>query len=57
MVDCSLGDDELATNGDTCTITCQDGFELMHGSQTRKCSVWWAGTEWSGKQPVCGEGM
>jgi len=57
VVDCSLGEDGLATKGDMCTIKCENGFELKHGSQTRKCWVWWAGTMWTGRQPYCTKGL
>jgi len=39
--------------GDTCTITCDDGFELS-GSDTRTCQD--DGT-WSGTDATCSEGL
>jgi len=50
MVNCSLGDDGVATNGDTCTVICNDGF-VLRGDATRMCRVnarrqnRWIGTE------------
>jgi len=35
IVSCSLGDDELGTNGDSCTVTCNDGFMLRRDAARR----------------------
>ncbi|XP_065905188.1 P-selectin-like [Dysidea avara] len=48
-VDCSLGDDGEANPGDTCTYSCDDGYDLS-GSTTRACQD--DGT-WSGTEAVC----
>ena len=53
-IDCSLGDDGMATDGDSCTFTCDDGFELQ-GDHTRECWVWWGRTGWTGHEAVCSE--
>ena len=51
-VDCSLGDDGEANPGDTCTYSCDDGYDLS-GSTTRACQD--DGT-WSGTEAVCSRG-
>ena len=50
MISCSLGGDEVANPGDTCSYTCNNGYELT-GSATRMCQN--DGT-WSDSNPVCG---
>ena len=49
MISCSLGVDEVANSGDTCSFTCNTGCELT-GSNTRICQT--DGT-WSGNDAVC----
>jgi len=49
MIFCS---EELPSEGDSCSFTCNDGFELS-GDQTRTCQS--DGT-WSGSQPFCFDG-
>ena len=49
MVDCSLGDDGVPTEGDTCTYQCDDGYELS-GDMSRECQS--DGT-WTGSEPTC----
>ena len=52
-IDCSLGDDGEANPGDTCTFTCNDGYEL--GSSTsRTCGD---DGSWSGTDATCTFGM
>ena len=36
MISCSLGDDNVASYEDTCSFTCNTGYELT-GSDTRTC--------------------
>jgi len=52
-IDCSLGGDGEANPGDTCTFTCDDGFEL-DGSDSRTCRD---DGSWSGTEPRCRRGM
>ena len=49
MVVCSLGVDGFANPGDTCSYTCNNGYELT-GSETRTCQT--DGT-WSGSDAAC----
>ena len=53
MIECDFGDDGLATKGDSCIFTCDDGFE---GGTTRKCWPWWGRMRWVGHEAVCKEG-
>jgi len=56
-IDCSLGDDGVANPRDTCTFTCDDGFELR-GDAMRECQVQRGeGTSWSGREASCVPGM
>ncbi|XP_065894428.1 protein mesh-like isoform X2 [Dysidea avara] len=52
MIDCSLGDDGVPTNGDMCTFTCNNGFDLS-GSQTNKCRIRNNRGKWTGNQATC----
>ena len=52
-IDCSLGDDGEANPGDTCTFTCDDGFELG-GSSSRTCGD---DGNWDGTDTTCTPGM
>ena len=52
-IDCSLGDDGEANPGDTCTFTCDDGYELG-GSTSRTCGD---DGNWSGTDTTCTRGM
>ena len=56
MIDCSLGDDGVPTDGDTCTVTCNDGF-VLRGDATRTCRINRRGRNWSGNEARCEEGM
>ena len=49
---CSLGDDGVPSYGDTCTFTCNTGYELT-GSNTRTCQ---SDGSWSGSDVVCTKG-
>jgi len=52
-VDCSLGDDGVVDEGESCTVACHIGFELQ-GSTSRTCQ---ADGIWSGTETICEEGM
>ena len=49
MVNCLLGNDEIPSYKDTCSITCNTGYELT-GSDTRTCQ---SNGSWSGSDGVC----
>ena len=49
MINCSLGDDEVPSYEDTCSITCNTGYELT-GSETRTCQ---SDGSWSGSIAMC----
>ena len=49
MVNCSLGDDEVPSYEDTCSFTCDTGYELT-GSDTRTCQ---SDGSWSGNSTMC----
>ena len=51
-VNCSLGDDEVPSFEDTCSFTCDTGYELT-GSNTRTCQ---SDGSWSGSDAVCSRG-
>ena len=42
----------VATNGDTCSFTCNTGYELF-GSDTRTCH---GNGNWSGSEIMCRKG-
>ena len=46
IISCTLGEDDVPTDGDTCSFTCMTGYELT-GSDTRTCGSdgIWGGTE------------
>ena len=52
MIDCSLGDDGVPSYEDTCSFTCNTGYELT-GSDTRICQ---SDGNWSGSDDVCRRG-
>ena len=52
-IDCSLGDDGVPHEGDTCSFTCDDGYDL-NGTNARTCQN--DGT-WSGTQAMCSAGI
>ena len=52
MIDCSLGDDGVSSYEDTCSFTCNVGYELT-GSDTRTCQ---SDGNWSGSDDVCRRG-
>jgi len=47
--DCSLGDDGIATPGDTCTVACKNGYNFR-SSPIRTCLN---DRSWSGAEIVC----
>ena len=49
---CSLGDDGVPSHEDTCSFTCNTGYELT-GSDTRTCQ---SDGSWSGSEPACVRG-
>ena len=49
---CSLGDDMVATNEDTCSFTCNTGYELT-GNDSRTCQ---SNGNWSGSEITCSKG-
>ena len=53
MVNCSLGDDEVPSYEDTCSFTCNTGYELTGGG-TRTCQ---SDGSWSNTEVICQEGM
>ena len=53
MISCSLRDDGVPSYEDTCSFTCNTGYELT-GSDTRTCQ---SDGSWSGSDDVCRRGM
>ena len=53
VIDCSLGVDEVPSYEDTCSFTCNTGYELT-GSDTRTCQ---SDGSWSGNDVMCSRGM
>ena len=49
---CSLGDDEVPSYKDTCSFTCNTGYELT-GSDTRTCQ---SDGSWNGTNSTCERG-
>ena len=49
MINCSLGDDGVPSYEDTCSFTCNTGYELT-GSESRTCQ---SNGSWSGSNAVC----
>ena len=52
VIDCSLGDGGVPSYEDTCSFTCNTGYELT-GSGTRTCQ---SGGSWSGTDVTCTRG-
>ena len=52
-ITCSLGVDGAPSYEDTCSFTCNTGYELT-GSDTRTCQ---SNGRWSGSDDVCRRGM
>ena len=53
MINCSLGDDGVPFYEDTCSFTCNTGYEIT-GSDTRTCQ---SNGSWSGIETMCTEGQ
>ena len=53
MITCSLGDDGVPSYEDSCSYTCNTGYELT-SSDTRTCQ---SDGNWSGSDDVCRRGM
>ena len=53
VMNCSLGDDGALSSGDTCSFTCDTGYELT-GSNARTCQ---SDGSWSGSAAVCSRGQ
>ena len=51
-ISCSLGDDGVPSYEDTCSFTCDTGYELT-GSDTRTCQ---SDGSWSGNITMCSRG-
>ena len=51
-INCSLGDDGVPSYEDTCSFTCNTGYELT-GSDTRTCQ---SNETWSGSDVLCRRG-
>ena len=52
-INCSLGDDGALSYEDTCSFTCNSGYEQT-GSDTRTCQ---SDGSWSGHDVVCRRGI
>ena len=52
-VECSLGEDGVPTEGDTCIYVCDKGFAVNGDSITRECQ---SDGSWSGSEPTCQRG-
>ena len=52
MINCSLGDDGILSYEDTCSSTCNTGYELT-GSDTRICQ---SNGSWGGTDFMCRRG-
>ena len=52
MINCSMGDDGVPSYEDTCSFTCNTGYELT-GSNTRTCQ---SDRSWSDSDDVCRRG-
>ena len=53
MINCSLGDDEVPSYEDTCSFTCNTGYELI-GNDTTFCQ---SDGSWSGSNTLCKGGL
>ena len=52
IINCSLGDDGIPSYEDTCSFTCNTGYELT-GSDIRTCQ---SDGNWSGIETMCTDG-
>jgi len=53
VITCSLGDDVVPSYEDTCSFTCNAGYEL-NGSDNRTCQ---SDRSWSGAETMCRRGI
>ena len=53
IINCSLGDDGVPSYEDTCSFTCNTGYELT-GSDTRTCQ---SDGSWSDTYVICSRGI
>ena len=53
MINCSLGDDGVPSYEDTCSFTCNTGYEVT-GSDTRTCQ---SDGNWNGNETNCHRGI
>ena len=53
IISCSMGDDGLPSYEDTCSFTCNTGYELTASDNTRICQ---SDGSWSGTDTVCRRG-
>ena len=53
VMTCSPGDNGVPSYEDTCSFTCNTGYELT-GSDTRTCQ---SSGSWSGSETMCGRGV
>ena len=53
ITSCSSGRVGVGYEGDTCSFTCNTGYELT-GSETRTCQ---SDGSWSGRETMCNEGQ
>jgi len=53
ITSCSPGSIGVGNEGDTCTFTCNTGYDLT-GSDTRTCQ---SDGSWSGSENLCSRGM
>ena len=49
IINCSLGDDRVPSYEDTCSFTCNTGYQLT-GSDTRTCQ---SDGSWCGNETIC----
>ena len=49
VITCSLGDDRVPTDGDTCSYACNTGY-VLSGSDMRTCGN---NSNWTGSDPTC----
>jgi len=52
MITCSLGDDGVPSYEDTCSFTCNTGYEPTN-SDPRTCQ---SNSTWSGNEAMCNKG-
>ena len=54
MISCPPGDNGVLTVGETCTATCDTGYQVQDGDVVRTCD---SEGSWSGSDVVCTIGM